>query len=58
MRPSGTDRGDLIIAIIAGLAALLFFLGVRWNMAKTENEQLRLQIASLKRQLKQLGRPG
>ena len=46
----------MTMAIIAGLAALLIFMGVRWNMAKTENEQLRQQIASLKRQLKQLGR--
>lgn len=46
----------MMLAIIAGLAALLIFMGVRWNMSKSENEQLRLQIASLKRQLKQLGR--
>ena len=40
------------MAIIAGLAALLVFIGVRWNMSRSENEQLRQQIASLKRQLK------
>jgi type II secretory pathway pseudopilin PulG len=40
------------MAIIAGLAALLVFTGLRWNMSKAENEQLRQQIASLKRQLK------
>lgn len=40
------------MAIIAGLAALLIFIGVRLNMSKSENEQLRQQIASLKRQLK------
>jgi hypothetical protein len=40
------------MAIIAGLAALLVFIGLRWSMSRSENEQLRQQIASLKRQLK------
>jgi type II secretory pathway pseudopilin PulG len=40
------------MAIIAGLAALLIFTGLRWSMSNSENEQLRQQIASLKRQLK------
>jgi hypothetical protein len=40
------------MAIIAGLAALLIFIGMRWIMSRTENEQLRQQIASLKRQLR------
>ncbi|MEQ1580402.1 MAG: hypothetical protein ABL964_07415 [Steroidobacteraceae bacterium] len=42
----------MTMAIIAGLAALLIFIGLRWSMSRTENEQLRQQIASLKRQLK------
>jgi hypothetical protein len=40
------------MAIIAGLGALLIFVGMRWNISRTENEQLRQQVASLKRQLK------
>ncbi|MEY4933469.1 MAG: hypothetical protein RLZZ403_1789 [Pseudomonadota bacterium] len=40
------------MTIIAGLAALLVFIGLRWSMSRSENEQLRQQIASLKRQLK------
>lgn len=40
------------MAIIAGLAGLLIFIGIRLSMSKSENEQLRQQIASLKRQLR------
>jgi len=46
----------MIITLVAAFAALLFFIGIKWNSAKAENDQLRLQVASLKRQLKQLGR--
>ncbi len=43
----------MIISTIASLAGLLVYIGVRLSSSKAENEQLRLQVASLKRQLRQ-----
>jgi hypothetical protein len=37
--------------VVIGLTGALVYLGWRWNGYKAENMELRMQIASLKRQL-------
>jgi hypothetical protein len=43
-------------ALIGALIVAVIYVAMRWKETKTENAELRTQIASLKRQLSRRGR--